>query len=186
MSPGKKSMFRFFPSRFPARYAATGLRQLKGECGNALIEYALVFILFLMILFGITGFGHAVYVYHFVSNAAREATRYAAVRGSTCSDDGSCAAANSASGTAGPTSPADISAFVKNITPLGINLDPSVLTTTLNYPVQANGPTFCTTTQNEPGCTVQVTVSYNFHFIFPLIPTASVPMSSSSEMVIVH
>jgi len=186
MIPVKKSMFRLLPSRLPAGWAATGLRQLKQESGSALIEFALVFIILMTLLFGIMGFAHAIYAYHFVSNAAREATRYAAVRGSTCGDDGSCTAANSASGTAGPTSPADLSAYVKSITPLGIDTDPSKLTATLSYPVQADSPTICSTTQNEPGCTVQVTISYQFNFIFPLISTATVPLSSSSEMVIAH
>jgi hypothetical protein len=39
---------------------------------------------------------------------------------------------------------------------------------------------------NYPGCTVEVQVSYKFNFIFPLVRTTPVTLSSSSEMVIVH
>ena len=64
-----------------------GLRNLKGEDGNNLIEYAIVFMFFMSMVLGIVDFSRALYTYHFLSNAAREATRWAAVRGSTCNDD---------------------------------------------------------------------------------------------------
>src|SRR4029077_8711371 len=85
----------------------------RSERGATLVEYAFVFILFLTLIFGISGFGHALYVYHHVNNAAKEATRYAAVRGYLCDKNeavASCAAINSATATAGPTTTADVTA----------------------------------------------------------------------------
>lgn len=147
----------------------------KNERGSTLLEFALVFILLMTMLLGIAGFGHALYAYHFVSNVARDATRWASVNGSTCAGDSSCAA---------PASPSDIDAFVKNLAPPGIT--PANITTTVTYPVVAGGPAICATTDNAPGCTVDVQVSYQFNFIFPLLPTSPITMSSSSEMVIEH
>ena len=59
----------------------TRLWKLKGEDGNGLVEYALVLMFLMSMLLGIVDFGRALYSYHFLSNAAREATRWAAVRG---------------------------------------------------------------------------------------------------------
>lgn len=175
MNQRGKSILRTPDARLPARRALTGLRKLDGENGSSLFEFALIVILFMTMLMGISGFGLALYAYHFASNAAREATRYAAVRGSTCTDDGSCTA---------PAQEADIQNFVSSITPPGI--DTTKLTTTPTWPVQVSGPTICSTTKNAPGCTVKVEVSYNFNFIFPLLPTSPLTLSSSSEMIIAH
>ena len=59
------------------------LPSLKGETGSGLVEYAIVFTVFMTMLLGVADFGRAMYAYHFVSSAAREATRYAIVRGCT-------------------------------------------------------------------------------------------------------
>lgn len=152
------------------------LRALQGQQGDNLVEYAVVCILLLMLLFGIAGFGHALYAYHFVANVARETSRWAAVNGSTCANDGSCAA---------PATPSDVKTYVADHTPPGI--DPAQITVTPIWnPPGSNGPAACTATSNAPGCTVEVRVSYNFTFIFPLIRTAILPLSSTSEMVISH
>ncbi len=49
--------------------------------GQTVVEFAFSVIAFLMLLFGMIGFGIAVYDYNFVSDAAREGTRYASVHG---------------------------------------------------------------------------------------------------------
>jgi TadE-like protein len=51
--------------------------------GQALVEFALVFPLFLMLLFSIISFGLYVFYNQQLANAAREAARYAAVHSST-------------------------------------------------------------------------------------------------------
>lgn len=150
--------------------------RLKGEEGTDLVEFAFMCIILMTLLFGIAGFGMALYAYHFVSNEAREATRWAAVNGSTCHTDLSCAA---------PALPMDIENFVTSHAPPGI--DSAKITTTPTWnPAGSNGPMVCSTTSNAPGCTVEVQVSYSFTFIFPLISMSALPLSSSSEMVIAH
>ncbi len=168
-----------------ARGVSNLIRLLKREQGSGLVEYAIIFMLFMTMLLGIAEFGRALYAYHYVSNAAREATRYAAVRGSTCAGDGSCTA---------PATTANILTFVKN-TPAG--LDPTLVTcptcsadsTTWLHPT--GSPTICTTaptTTNEkaPGCTVQVQVNYAFTFEFPFVSTQTLTLTSTSQMIISH
>jgi Flp pilus assembly protein TadG len=199
------------------RYSVSGLAVLRAapdrrrsERGASLVEYAFVVILSLTVIFGISAFGHALYVYHHINNAAKEATRYAAVRGYTCNvtpaGQSSCTATNSASGIAGPTTAADVEAYVASITP------PSIDSTQFTYSIcgvsgsaacASSGPAVCTATvgtqaaeSNYPGCTVSVQVAYVYSFIFPLLPsittttspctTAGLCMSSASQMIIVH
>jgi Flp pilus assembly protein TadG len=197
-------MLPAFSSRLPARCAATAFRRLKGEQGSGLVEYALIFILLMTMLLGIMEFAAMLYDYHFVSNAAREATRWAAVNGSACPSDGSCTApvtcgssgcsTCTTSGCASAAS-ADITNYVDMLAmPAGINTSSTgcggsaCLTTTPTWPVQTNGPASCSTAghENDPGCTVQIQVSYSFNFLLPLVHISPVTLSSTSEMVIVH
>jgi Flp pilus assembly protein TadG len=159
---------------------------MKSEAGGALVEYALIIMVFMTMLLGIMEFSRGLYSYHFVSNAAREATRWAAVNGASCGAAGD----NSCNGTApmnnGPATATDIQNYVTNLTPMGI--DPTQLTTTPTWPPQAKGPTVCNTvaTRNSAGCTVQVQVSYTFNFIFPFVRSSPMTLSSTSEMIIAH
>jgi len=188
-----KKMWSVFSNSLVVRYFP--IRKRRGQRGASLVEYAFVLILFLSMLFGISGFGHALFVYHHLNNAAKEATRYAVVRGSTCSDDSSCLASNSASGVGGPTTVADVKAYVASITPTSIdssyitaNMTVCGVTSTICSPAITPAPTECNTaaTANKPGCTVQVTVNYSYTFMFPLIRTTPISMSSTSDMVITH
>ncbi|HWH60052.1 MAG TPA: TadE/TadG family type IV pilus assembly protein [Terriglobales bacterium] len=149
-----------------------------------MVEFALTVIVLLVMLFAIIDFGRALYTYHFVSNAARTATRWAMVNGADCNDDGSC------NGTApmnnGPAGVADVQNYVKGLTPPGI--DPNQLTTTACGVVGVTcpaSPPSCTTS-NGAGCTVQVTVSYPFSFLVPLVYKNSITLSSTSQMIIAH
>jgi Flp pilus assembly protein TadG len=151
-----------------------GLRKLKGEDGNNLIEYALVFMFLMSMVLGIVDFSRALYTYHFLSDAAREATRWAAVRGSTCLIDGSCTA---------EALQGDIQTYVKSITPPGVNPNPPDLTTTASW--TGTGPN-CLNDTHSPGCPVEVQVSYQFKFVVPFIRSTPLTLSSSSEMIIVH
>ena len=163
-----------------------GLRKLKGECGNNLIEYAIVFMFFISMLLGIVDFSRALYSYHFLSNAAREATRWAAVNGAACGaqSPSNPAGDNSCNGVGGmnngPASESDIQTYVTNITPPGV--DSTKLTTTASWPGTG---AVCAVPKN-PGCPVEVQVSYPFNFVVPFIRTTPLTISSSSEMIIVH
>ena len=162
------------------------------RAGSTLVETAIILTVFLTLLFGIMEFGRALYTYHFVSNAAREATRFAAVHGETCNTDADGGSCTPTGGPAGPSNTTPITNFVSNITPPGII--PSAVTTTPTWPSEPRSPTICTTNvagvggpfPNYPGCTVQVQVSYAFNFLAPFVSAASITLSSSSQMVIAH
>jgi Flp pilus assembly protein TadG len=60
--------------------AATGVGH---EGGQAIVELALCVTLFFLLFFGVMDVAFKIYNYHFVDYAARAATRYAIVRGSS-------------------------------------------------------------------------------------------------------
>jgi Flp pilus assembly protein TadG len=118
------------------------------------------------LIFGIFSFAMTVYTWSFLSNAARDAVRYAIVHGSKSSS---------------PASADDIQTYVRNEAK-GIN--PGSLTVTSCWnpqapPNQCPGPSG----NNTPGKVVSVNVAYSYH---PFYPFASVtlPLSSSAQMVI--
>src|SRR5882724_8430612 len=97
------------------------LRRVPGHRlqGNALTEFALILPVVVACIFGVIEFGRALYAYHFESNAAREATRWASVRGQSCD--------NTVYTSACPAVPSDIKDFVAGIAPPGIDKSPSTL-----------------------------------------------------------
>jgi Flp pilus assembly protein TadG len=139
--------------------------------GSTLTEFALVLPLLVAAMFGVIDFGRALYTYHFVSDAAREASRWASVRGSSCT----------AYGQACPAQQVDVQNYVSSIVPPGIDPSPATLTVTPAWP---GIPASCSGVPNNPGCAVQVVVSYKFKFFLPFLPTSTYTMQSSSEMVI--
>ena len=198
-------------SRIPASLVPLFTRRTRRthEAGVSLVEYAFIFILFMSLLLGISGFGHALFTYHHLNSAAKEATRYATVRGFSCNTTevvSSCQASNSVSGLSGPTNLTDIQALVQAITPASIDYSKMTITAcgvagqsacTESSPQVCSAPVgTLPATPNYPGCTVKVTVSYPYKFIFPLVPTSttvSAPcttpgfcLSSTSEMIITH
>jgi Flp pilus assembly protein TadG len=152
--------------------AAAGFARLKGEEASSLVEYAVIMTMLFMLLFGIAGFAEALYSYHFVAHAAREGTRWASLNGSTCAGDGSCGS---------PAAASDVQTYINNMVPAGI--DGSKVTVNATWPSTAG---VCATTDNAPGCPVEVQVSYQFNFNFPLIKVSQLTLQSSSEMTIAH
>lgn len=193
-----KSQIGSFPSRH-------------GESGSTMVEFALVVMILMTMMLGAVEFGRALYAYHFVSHAARQAARWAAVNGSTCASDTSTSdTGGSCDGTDGMNSgyatAADIETYATNLAPTGINA--TDITATASWPASGTTPpttskcaTYTTaptcncysstigsddTDGNSPGCTVEVTVSYDFKFIFPFVRTGGLTLSSTSESVITH
>jgi hypothetical protein len=108
-----------------------------------------------MLIFALTNCALAVYDYNFVSFAAREATRYAAVRGSS---------------SASPASTTDVTNFV---VAEANGLDTSKITVSTTW-----------SPDNKPGSAVQVEVRYPFRFSIPFIILSSINLSSTSQLVI--
>jgi Flp pilus assembly protein TadG len=196
-------MFRAFHDDFFARGLRPRLRCGR-QRGVSLVEYAFILMIFLALLFGISGFGHALYVYHAINTAAKEGARWAAVNGANCSVDSSC------NGTYGmnnnPAAAADIISYVT--TRLPSSVDQSLVAVNPTWTAPAGSPDVCSgpvkgsdgstvpKTPNYPGCTVSVQVSYPYNFYFPLLPSsttttapctaAGLCLSSTSQLIIAH
>ena len=63
----------------------SGRKQIRHESGQGMAELAIILPLLLVILFGILDLGRSFYTYISLTNAAREAARYAAVNDSGAS-----------------------------------------------------------------------------------------------------
>lgn len=126
------------------------------DAGTAIIEFGLVVTVFFMFVFGVMDFGRMIYTYHFVSDAACQATRYAIVRGAASTD---------------PATAVDVADYVKSMIPEGI--DPSDITVSTSW-----------SPNNAPGSSVKVQVSDNFHFMTPVLAKYHMDLSDASQMVI--
>lgn len=155
------------------------------ERGETLLEFAISAIVVFTLLFGIMEFARAMYIYHFVSYAAQAGTRYAIVRGSTWST----ACSSSTTGMACVAANSDVQTYVDGIAPPGV--DTSKLTVTATWPGTVGGTSGATcantktaTNDHNPGCQVQVVVTYQFSFIAPFMPNSTPTFSATSLQVI--
>jgi Flp pilus assembly protein TadG len=135
----------------------------RDESGSALVEFALTSVILFTLVFGVIAICLALYSYNVTAEAAREATRYAIVRGSACTTFA----------TACPATATDIKTHVQN---LGF---PGITPTSLSVTADC-----CWPTNNNPGSPVKVTVQYTFPLVIPFVPRRILTMSSTSQMVI--
>ena len=145
------------------RFARLAARGLNEERGATLVEFALSSIVLFMSLFGIFALCTALYSYVFVSEAAREASRYAIVRGNTCTGLSDCPGITSA----------QLNTYVKSLSYPGI--DKGSLSASANF-----------MPNKDPGSIVSVTVTYNMALNIPFWPKTgrAMQLSSTSQMVI--
>jgi len=186
----RSSIKRLFPGR---------------EEGGSLVEMALVSALvYLPLIFGIFEFSYGLYAYTYVSQVARQASRYASVRGvESCSIASAFPDCNlGPSGGTNPTTTSgstSLQTYVKNKAFAGLST--SNLTVTAKWWQAAVGPgtgafstttwgTQCTTTDangnacNTPGDAVSVTVTYAFPLNIPFWKNSTLNLSSTSQMII--
>ena len=179
--------------------------RIRREDGNSLVEMAIVSaFVFLPLIFGIIQFSFALYAYNFVNLASRQASRYAAVRGTeSCVISPTFPNCNMGPDTAGgnnATDPSALQTYVRALTYPGIN--PNNLTVTTTYLARhvtsgAGGfsktawDVACTTTNpydnqecNTPGNAVQVSVVYQFPLAIPFWKRATLNLTGTSHMVI--
>jgi len=170
---------------------ATGINSK--QRGATLYEFAATLPILLFLMVGVIDFGRAMYAYHFVASAARQATRWASVRGADCT----------AFTTACPAQATDILNYVHGIAPPGlfVSSDTGCTSSTIGCLTINQTSSFIwpgtTTTDgssvsctisgsyptNSPGCVVQVQVTYTWSSGIPLIPYTLV-LASTSEYVI--
>ena len=167
-------------------------RSIDGECGASLVEFALSAAIYFSLLLGVIQMGMALYTYNFVAEAARDATRYAAVRGSqSCSLSSTfpnCNLLPNASGN-------PLKAYVQSLGYPGSNAGNLTVTSTWWEPTTTSGhkswTTSCTGATdasgnacNLPGNMVKVVVTENYTLSIPFVPRLTLPVSSASEMMI--
>jgi Flp pilus assembly protein TadG len=161
----------------------TGRRRASDESGATLVELALCSVILFAFVFGILEMSLAIYGYHFISDAAREGTRYAIVRGWTAPSVGGTACASYTSG-ACTASSAQIQQYVKSKSFPGIvQADMTVTPSWSTYP----GGVACTapsSTCNIPGNLVTVQVQYAYPISIPFMVTRTITMNSTAAMVI--
>ena len=123
--------------------------------GQSVVEFAITISGVLLLGLAITNFAMAISAYNFVCYGARDATRYAAVRGATSPT---------------PASSGDVRAFVVSE---AAGIDTSQLTVATTW-----------SPDNQPNSTVGVRVQYNFQFQIPFVALSPVNLSSNSQLVI--
>jgi len=142
------------------------------EDGQSITESALAAIATLTLFFGMMEICMGLYTFHCVSESARDGSRYAIVRGSSCSNLASaCPAASS-----------DVQNYVRGIGYPGIV--PSDMTVTTTWPTTGSACTPSSSPCNNPGNLVKVEVQYTFPLSIPFIAANHLSFSSTSEMVI--
>lgn len=150
-------------------------RTLSAEEGATLIEAAVSLVVLLALFVAIMQICLALYASHFVADAAREASRYAIVRGSTsCSNSPSLVDCNASAD--------EIQNWVRSLGYPGI--DPVNLTVTTTWPSSGADCYPSTSPCNNPGNLVSVAVTYTFPLNIPLWKNATINLSSTSQMVI--
>ena len=125
--------------------------------GGTMVEAAMIGVVLLVTVFGIMEFGRMVWSYTVICHGAREATRYAMVRGN---NSGNLA------------TEAKIKAVVTGQT---IGLKKTNVTTTVTFNPNQNA-----------GSYVKVKVAYNISPLGPYLPIGPLTLQSTSEMRIIQ
>jgi Flp pilus assembly protein TadG len=137
----------------------------QNENGESLVAFALTLPIMFGFIFGLLQVSMAFYTYEYISELAREGTRYAIVHGADCVAAGGSSCTVTSTG---------VQSYVAGI---GLpNVGGGTLNVAATYPLN----------NEAPGSPVLVKVSYNFPFNIPFMPTSSISMASSSEMYIVQ
>jgi Flp pilus assembly protein TadG len=150
------------------------------EDGASIVEMALASAVVFAMLFGVIYFSMTLYTYHYISEAAREGSRYAMVRGSaSCTNTPNLTNCNALN--------TQIQTYVRDLGYPGLDAanKMTVTTTWYNPSASLSSPTVCTTgTCNAPGNIVQVQVVYTYPLSVPFYGKKTLSLTSTSEMVI--
>jgi Flp pilus assembly protein TadG len=145
------------------------------EAGATLAEVAISFSLLVTIMVGLLEFTMALYSYHFVSEVAREASRYAIVRGSTsCSNTPNLTNCN--------VTADEVQSWARSLGYPGVN--PNNLTVSTTWPSSGSSCYPSATPCNNPGNLVRVQVTYAFPLSIPFMTADTIDVGSTSQMVI--
>jgi len=131
-------------------------RFLRSTRGTAMVEFAFVAPVLFILTIGTIDVGRLVWSASMLHHMAREATRYASVRGAEANN---------------PVSASDIDTYVKNRL---IGIPGDAVTITTNW-----------TPNNSPGGTVEVQLDYTYSFLLGgLVGLDPLPIEGESSMVV--
>lgn len=153
-------------------------RRFLDESGATLVEMAVCSAALFMMLLGILQVSLLLYAYHFVSDAAREGSRYAIVRGSACS-------VNTPNQTTCNATSAQIQSYVRGLGyPFASNLSATVTWRQASASAPTTWASCTASTANAPGNEVQVVVAYAYPLNIPFWNSTTINLSGTSTMVI--
>lgn len=159
----------------PEKKTGSVIRKLRSDRGSSLVEFSVSASVLFFVLFGIIEMSFALYIYDYVSDAARVGTRYAMVRGTGCMGTLSgCGATQT-----------QIQTYLQGLAYPGVNSS-SLAATVQWYQLNTSGATgwstacSCPSPENE----VRVTVTYPFPLHIPYFPSSTINIHSTSQMVI--
>lgn len=165
-------------------------RRSQRDHGQSLVEFALVFPIFLLVFFGVIDMGRAVYSNNTLAQAAREATRLAATQAFWVgSSDTACNAA------AGPVCPANVAALKTNVDAaanrMAVGLGTLATSQIYIQCTPAASPptgawTGATCNNRNTGDLVSVRITYTFSMLTPVVGQVvnNLSMSASATMVV--
>jgi Flp pilus assembly protein TadG len=140
------------------------VRGVRGDQGSTLIEFAVTLPVLLTLIFCFIEMCMLFYTYEMISEAARDGTRYAMVRGASCPN------------ATHPTCEATVADVKAYVTGLGW---PNIGGGTVTPSVVYDGGEAIDTH-------VTVTVTYTFQITMPFVPTRSISLSSTSKATILQ
>ena len=131
----------------------------RNQHGAAIVELALVFLLFLVVVIGMLEFGRAMWTYATITHASRQAARYAMVKGEAV----------------GAVTQAQITTKVKDFV-TGLDTSQITVNTTFNPdPIERGG-------------FIEIEVSYPFRLMTSpiIVAQGTIPMSSSTRFMVAN
>lgn len=189
---GNSSHFRGFVGGVWRGFEQAGVN----EEGASIVEMAIACSVLLTLLIGIVQLSQVLYVYNYASEAAREGTRYAAVRGANSCTNATNTMPNC---NLGPTSTGNpVQTYLQG---LGFPYSSGLTATATWWSPTGGSPNqwnlSCTTANdtnltsalggdpcNYPGHAVQVQVTYSYPLAIPFWGTHSINIVSTSQLVI--
>ena len=159
----------------PSYYSARRSRRRPRTRGQALVEFAVVLPVFLLILSGILDFGFLLYSRMTVISATREGARVAIDAPKTHSNPATQAMLQG-------RIPGLVQQRVTDAAAGGLNTGDLVVATVCVDKLAGGSCAF--NGSAEAGDSVKVTVTYPYHSIFPLLFGQTIDMSSTVQMVL--
>jgi Flp pilus assembly protein TadG len=159
--------------------AGTSTRRcmIHDDSGQTMVEFAITLTVFLTAVFTLIELCLVFYTSSTIYECAREGTRYAIVRGSTCLTGGTSGA--------GASCTASASAINTYVSGLGYpNAGGGAMTVSTTF--SADGSTFTTSGNNAPNDLVRVQITYNFPIKVPFVPRNTLNLKAQSEMTILQ